>query len=152
VPGHTVEPVIDTTARRDRGNHETRDRLASLMSQAHTEPRAPAAEPAVDEQWVDVTAEPPDPEPPPREPWWRRGLAGRLTTRWPLGTVDNARRRLTPVVLVGGFVVAVLIAVGVAVSSSGTEHEAPPVLPVAAATESAAPTTLTTIEAQAGRR
>lgn len=44
-------------------------------------------------------------------------------------------------VLVGGFVIAMLIAVGLAVSSSGTEHETPPVLPVAAATESAAPAT-----------
>ncbi len=133
--------MIDTTARRDRGTHETRDRLASLMSQANTEPRAAAAEPAVDEQWVDVSAEPPEPEPPPRAPWWHRGLAGGLTARWPTRTVDTARQRLTPMVLVGGFVIAVLIAVGVAVSSSGTEHEAPPVLPVAAATESAAPAT-----------
>jgi competence protein ComEA len=35
--------------------------------------------------------------------------------------------------LVGGLVLAVLVAVGVALSSGGTEHEAPPVLPVAAA-------------------
>jgi competence protein ComEA len=111
------------------------------MSQAHTEPTAAVAEPPVDEQWVDVSAEPPEPEPPPREPWWRRGLASRVAARWPSDTVDDARRRFTPLVLVGGFVVAVLVAVGVAMSSSGTEHEAPPVLPVAAATESVAPTT-----------
>jgi competence protein ComEA len=43
------------------------------------------------------------------------------------------------VVLVGGLVLAVLVAVGVAVSSGGVEHEAPPVLPVAAAASSSAP-------------
>jgi competence protein ComEA len=111
------------------------------MSQANSAPPEPVVEPAVDEQWVDVSAEPPEPEPPPRDPWWRRGLTTRLTAGWPAGTVDSARQRLTPMVLVGGFVIAVLIAVGLAVSSSGTEHEAPPVLPVAAATESAAPAT-----------
>lgn len=131
--------MIDTTARRDRGVDETRDRLASLMSQACTEPLRDAAEPAPGEQWVDVSAEPPDPEPPPREPWWHRGPAGALLARLAPSTADTARPRLTPMMLVGGLVVAVLIAIGVAVSSAGTEHEAPPVLPVAAATESAVP-------------
>jgi competence protein ComEA len=40
------------------------------------------------------------------------------------------------VVLVGALVLALLVAVGLAVSAGGTEHEPPPVLPVAVATES----------------
>jgi competence protein ComEA len=42
------------------------------------------------------------------------------------------------VVLVGVLVLAVLVAVGVAMSSGGVEHEAPPVLPVAAESSASA--------------
>jgi competence protein ComEA len=103
------------------------------MSQARADPQDEPAELPPDQQWVDVSAEPPDP--PPREPWWRRGQAGRLVAEWAPGISVGGRRRLAAA-LVGGLVLAVLIAVGVAVSSGGVEHEAPPVLPVAAATES----------------
>jgi competence protein ComEA len=46
-------------------------------------------------------------------------------------------RRRVAVLLVGALVLAVLVAVGVAMSSGGVEHEAPPMLPVAAASASA---------------
>jgi competence protein ComEA len=138
--------VIDTTARRDRGVDETRDRLACLMGQARSEPHEVMAELAANQEWVDVSVDLPDPDPPPREPWWRRGPAARLTARWaPAMAVDPGRRRLMAVVLVGGLVLAVLVAIGVAVSSSGTEYEPPPVLPVAAATESTVRTADTAI-------
>jgi competence protein ComEA len=52
-------------------------------------------------------------------------------------------RRRVAVTLVGLLVLAVLVAIGVAVSSGGVEHEAPPVLPVAA--ESSASTADTSI-------
>jgi competence protein ComEA len=103
------------------------------MSQARTEPQEEMPELLPDQQWVDVSAEPPDP--PPREPWWRRGPAGRLVADWAPEMAVGGRRRLA-MVLVGGLVLAVLVAVGVAMSSGGTAHEAPPVLPVAAATQS----------------
>jgi competence protein ComEA len=128
--------VIETTARRDRTVDETRDRLTRLMSQAHAEPQEEAVALPPDQEWEDVSADPPDP--PPRLPWWRRGQAGRLLADWVPEVPVVARRRLT-VVLVGGLVLAVLVAVGVAVSSGGVEHEAPPVLPVAAAASSSAP-------------
>jgi competence protein ComEA len=131
--------VIDTTARRDRRVDETRDRLACLMSQARAEPHEVTTERVPNQEWVDVSVDPPDLDPPPHEPWWRRGLAARLLSQWtPAVAVDVGRRRLMAVVLVGGLVLAVLVAIGVAVSSSGTEYEPPPVLPVAAATESIA--------------
>jgi competence protein ComEA len=56
----------------------------------------------------------------------------------------GGRRRLV-VALVGGLVLAVLVAVGVATSSGGVEHEAPPVVSVAAATESPSAAAETTI-------
>lgn len=49
----------------------------------------------------------------------------------------GGRRRLA-VVLVGLLVLAVLVAVGVAMSSGGEEHETPPVLPVAAESSASA--------------
>jgi len=106
------------------------------MSQARADPPKQTAELPADQQWEDVSADPPDPPP---EPWWRRGLAGRLMEHWAPGVVDLRRRRLVAVVLAGGLVLAVLVAVGVAVSSPGTEHEAPPVLPVAAASIESTP-------------
>ena len=125
---HIVEPVIETTARRGRTTDETRHRLASLIGQARAEPPADRAELPPDQEWEDVSADPPDP--PPREPWWQRGLAGRLVAEWTPVSAAAHRRKLA-VVVVGGLVLAVLIAVGLAMSG-GTEHEAPPVLPVAA--------------------
>lgn len=109
------------------------------MDQARAEPRAETAELPPDQEWEDVSADPPDP--PPHEPWWRRGRAGRLVAEWTPATA-GARRRKLVVAMVGGLVLAVLIALGVAVTSGGTEHEAPPVLPVAA--ESAATRTAET--------
>lgn len=103
------------------------------MNQARAEPREDEAELPPDQQWVDVSADPPDP--PPREPWWRRGQAGRLMGEWVPEVSVGGRRRLT-VALVSGLVLAVLVAVVVAMSSGGVEHETPPVLPVAASSES----------------
>lgn len=139
--------MIETTARRGRRTDETRDRLASLIGQVRTEPQADSVELPPDQEWEDVSADPPDP--PPREPWWRRGLAGRLVTEW---TPDSgaARRRRLAVIVVGGLVLAILIAVGMAMSG-GTEHEAPPVLPVAAASESAQPAGTSIVVSVVGR-
>lgn len=50
----------------------------------------------------------------------------------------GGRRRMA-MLLVGGLALAVLVAIGVAMSSGGVEHEAPPVLPVAAASASSSP-------------
>ncbi|GAB1513705.1 helix-hairpin-helix domain-containing protein [Actinophytocola sp. KF-1] len=127
--------MIETTARRERRNDETRDRLTSLMAQARAEPRTETAELPPDQEWEDVSADPP--EPPPREPWWRRGRAGRLVAEWTPESAGGRRRKLA-VAAVGGLVLVIMIAVGVAVTSGGTEHEPPPVLPVAAASEAAA--------------
>jgi len=104
------------------------------MSEARAEPKEEVAELPPDQQWVDVSADPPDP--PPREPWWRRGQAARLMAEWTPDVPVLGRRRLA-VMLVGALVLAVLVAVGVAMSSGGVEHETPPVLPVAAASVSA---------------
>ena len=100
------------------------------MGQARAEPREETADLPPDQEWEDVSVDPP--EPPPPEPWWRRVLAGRLMAEWTPQAAGAGRRKLA-VAVVGGLVLTVLIAVGVAVSSGGTEHEAPPVLPVAAA-------------------
>jgi len=86
-----------------------------------------------DQQWVDVSADPPDP--PPREPWWRRGRAGRLVAEWVPEVSVGGHRRLA-MALVGALVVAVVVAVWVAMSSRSVEHETPPVLPMAAASGS----------------
>lgn len=121
------------------------------MSQARA---APPDEPSAlppNQQWVDVTTDQSAPDPPPREPWWRRGRAGRLVAHWAPGVVQCGRRRMTAAVLVGGLVLVVLIAVGVAVSSSGTEHEAPPVLPVAAASSAPAEPETTIVVSVVGR-
>jgi competence protein ComEA len=104
------------------------------MNQTRAEPEEERPELPSDLQWVDVSAEPPDP--PPREPWWRRGRTGRLVAEWAPEASTGGRRRLA-VALAGGLVLAVLVAIGVSVSSGGAEHEAPPLLPVAVATESA---------------
>jgi competence protein ComEA len=100
------------------------------MSQAHAEPRQEPAELPTDQQWEDVSTDPPDP--PPREPWWRRGRAGQLMADWVPEVSTGARRRLT-VALLGVLVLTVLIGASVALTSRGVEHEPPPVLPVAAA-------------------
>jgi competence protein ComEA len=123
--------VIETTARRDRRADETRTRLVGLMSQARTAHQEEPAELPVDQEWVDVSMEPPDP--PPTEPWWRRGRVGSLTSDW---APDGPGRRRLAVAVIGGLVVVALVAVGVVVSSGGDEQEVPPVLPVAAAGES----------------
>lgn len=60
------------------------------------------------------------------------------------------RRRLA-VMLVGGLVLAVLVAVGVAMSSGGVEHEPPPVLPVAAASASTSDTEDSIVVSVVGR-
>lgn len=99
------------------------------MGQAHTEPRQEAAELPTDQRWEDVSTDPPDP--PPREPWWRRGWAGQLLADWIPDVSVGGRRRLT-VALVGGLLLTVLIGAGVALTSRRVEHEPPPVLPVAA--------------------
>ncbi|HEX6358253.1 ComEA family DNA-binding protein [Actinophytocola sp.] len=125
--------MIETISRRDRGADETRDRLNRLMNETRPEQEQQRTELLADQQWVDVSAEPP--EPPPREPWWRRGRAGRLMADWTPEASTGGRRRST-VALVGGLVLAVLVAIGVSISSGGVEHEAPPLLPVAAATQS----------------
>ncbi len=104
------------------------------MGQARAEPREETADLPPDQEWEDVSVDPPEPPP---EPWWRRGLAGRLMTEWSPETAGGGRRKLA-VAVVGGLVLTVMVAVGVAMSSGGTEHEAPPVLPVAAASESVA--------------
>lgn len=54
------------------------------------------------------------------------------------------------VVVVGALVLAILIAIGVAMSG-GTEHEAPPVLPVAAESESAQPDDTSIVISVVGR-
>lgn len=127
--------MIETTARRDRALDEARDRLTRLMDQAHAKPQAQAADLPPDQEWEDVSADPPDP--PPRLPWWRRGLVGRLSADW-VPEVSVAGRRRLAVALAGGLVFAVLVAAGVAMSSGGVQHEPPPpVLPMAAATSSA---------------
>jgi competence protein ComEA len=104
------------------------------MGQARAEPREETADLPPDQEWEDVSVDPPEPPP---QPWWRRGLAGRLMAEWTPETAGGGRRKLA-VAVVGGLVLTVMVAVGVAVSSGGTEHEAPPVLPVAAASESVA--------------
>lgn len=121
------------TSRRARRDTGARDRLAFLIGHARADPPADTSELPADQEWVDVSADPPDPDPPPGEPWWRRGRAGRVVERWSPDVAEPGRRRVVAMVLVGGLVLAVLVAVGVAVSSSGTEHEAAPVLPVASA-------------------
>lgn len=126
--------MIETVTRRGRGIDETRDRLACLMSQAHAESRTEVAELPPDQEWEDVSTDPPDP--PPREPWWRRGRTGRLVAEWVPEVSTGGRRRLAAA-LVGGLVLVVLISVVVAMSSGGVEHEAPPVLSVAAESSSA---------------
>jgi len=135
--------VIETTSRpdrtrqdrqrHDRTTNETRDRLARLISEAHPEPREQDVELPPDQQWVDVSTDPPDP--PPREPWWRRGRAGRLVADWIPEVSIGGRRRLA-IALAGGLVFAVVVALWVAMSSRGVEHETPPVLPMAAASQS----------------
>lgn len=100
------------------------------MDLAHAEPPHEAAVLPTDQQWEDVSTDPPDP--PPREPWWRRGRAGQLMADWVPDVSAGARRRLT-VALLGGLVLVLLIGAGVALTSRGVEHEPPPVLPVAAA-------------------
>jgi len=60
------------------------------------------------------------------------------------------RRRLA-VLLVGGLVLAVLVAVSVAMSSGGVEHEPPPVLPVAAASASTSVADETIVVSVVGR-
>jgi len=119
------------------------------MRQARVDPPAETVELPADQRWEDVSADPPDP--PPREPWWRRGLVGRLVEHWAPGVVDLGRRRVVAAVLVGGLVLAVLVAVGVAMSSSATEHEAPPVLPVAAASTASAPAAASIVVSVVGR-
>ena len=136
------------TARRERRTDETRDRLADLMGQARAEPREEIAELPPDQEWEDVSADPPDP--PPREPWWRRGPAARWVAEW-APEASRSPRRKPVVAVVGGLVLVVMIAVGVAMSSGGTEHEAPPTLPVAAASESARPTRATIVVSVVGR-
>lgn len=125
-----------------------RERLASLMSQARAEPRAESAELPPDQEWEDVSADPPDP--PPRTPWWRRVAASRLASEWRPESSVGGRRKLA-VAVVGGLVLVVMVAVGVAVSSGGAEHEAPPMLPVAAASESARPADTTIVVSVVGR-
>jgi competence protein ComEA len=107
------------------------------MSHARADPPEQTTELPADQQWEDVSADPPDPPPP--EPWWRRGFAGRLMEHWAPSVVDVRRRRLVAVALAVGLVLAVLVAVGIAVSSPGIEHEAPPVLPMAAASPESTP-------------
>lgn len=121
------------------------------MDQARAEPQAEPAELPPDQGWEDVSADPPDP--PPREPWWRRGRAGRLVAEWTPESA-GARRRKLAVAVVGGLVLAVMIALGVAVTSGGTggtEHEPPPVLPVAAANESEETTETSIVVSVVGR-
>ncbi|MFC4858301.1 helix-hairpin-helix domain-containing protein [Actinophytocola glycyrrhizae] len=139
--------MIETTARRERRIDSTRDRLAGLMGQALAEPRVETAELPPDQEWDDVSVDPPDP--PSREPWWR-GPAGRLMAQWAPETAGAGRRKLA-VAVVGGLVLAAMVAVGVAVSSGGTEHEAPPVLPVAAASESRGPAETPIVVSVVGR-
>jgi competence protein ComEA len=139
--------VIETTARRELRTDETRGRLASLMGQAHAEPRKGVDELPHDQEWEDVSADPPDP--PPREPWWRIGPVARLMVGWPPDVAGGGRRKLA-VAVVGGLVLAVLIAIGLAVSSGGTEHEAPPVLPMAAS-ESVRPAEVSIVVSVVGR-
>ncbi|TDV38686.1 competence protein ComEA [Actinophytocola oryzae] len=105
------------------------------MGQARANPREEMTELAPDQQWEDVSADPPDP--PPREPWWRRGMTGRLVAEWVPEMSADARRRLT-MALACGVVLAVLTTVGVAIMSGGVEHETPSVLPVAVASETSA--------------
>jgi len=118
------------------------------MGQARAERREETVELPPDQEWEDVSADPPDP--PPREPWWRRGPAGRLVAEWTSETAGGGRRKLA-VALVGGLALAVMVAVGVAVSSGGTEHEAPPVLPMAAASQSAPPAETSIVVSVVGR-
>jgi competence protein ComEA len=134
--------VIETVTRHDRTPQDrrrpgrtagTRDRLARLIGEAHLEPRNEDVELPPDQQWVDVSANPPDP--PPRDPWWRRGWTSQLVAEWVPQMSVGGRRKLA-MALAGGLVLAVLAALWVAMSSRGVEHEAPPVLPVAAASES----------------
>lgn len=118
------------------------------MSEARADPQEEVAELPLDQEWVDVSADPPDP--PPREPWWRRGQAGRLMAEWTPAVSAPGRRRLAAL-LVGGLVLAVLVAVGVAMSSGGVEHETPPVLPVAAASASTSVADETIVVSVVGR-
>ncbi|MGB3443489.1 MAG: ComEA family DNA-binding protein [Actinophytocola sp.] len=140
--------MIETTARRERRTDETRDRLASLMGQARAEPREETADLPPDQEWEDVSADPPDPPSP--VPWWRRGPAGRWVAEWAPERAGGGRRKLA-VAVVGGLVLAVMVAVGFAVSSGGTEHEVPPVLPMAAASESVPPAETSIVVSVVGR-
>ncbi|MFL6125610.1 helix-hairpin-helix domain-containing protein [Actinophytocola sp.] len=90
----------------------------------------------LDQQWVDVSTDPPDP--PPRDPWWRRGRVGRLVSEW-LPEISAGGHRRLAIALAGALVLAVVVALWVAMSSRGVEHEAPPVLPVAASAASSTP-------------
>lgn len=118
------------------------------MGQARAEPREETADLPPDQEWEDVSVDPP--EPPRREPWWRRVLTGRLMAEWTPQTAGGGRRKVA-VAVVGGLVLTVLVAVGVAMSSGGTEHEAPPVLPVAAAGASERPAATSIVVSVVGR-
>lgn len=110
-------------------------RLEQLVFQARTDP--PADDLPADQEWIDVSRQPPTAGSPAAEPWWRRGRPGRLIERWtpaggpPIGVLATARRRL-PVVVIIGITVGAAVAIGVALSS-GDGHELPPNLPAAQA-------------------
>jgi competence protein ComEA len=118
------------------------------MGQARAEPGEETADLPPDQEWEDVSADPPDP-PPPR-PWWRRGAVGRLMAEWTPEAAGSGRRKLAAAV-VAVLVLAVMVAVGVALSAGGTEHEPPPVLPLAAAGESPRPSATAIVVSVVGR-
>lgn len=118
------------------------------MSEARAEPQAKAVELPPDQQWEDASANPPDP--PPREPWWRRGQAGRLMAEWVPDVPAVGRRRLA-MTLVGGLVLVVLVSIVVAMSSGGVAHETPPVLPMAVASESSSAAEASIVVSVVGR-
>ncbi|HYQ66681.1 ComEA family DNA-binding protein [Actinophytocola sp.] len=137
--------MIETTSRPDRTRQDRQrhdqattepgERLFRLSGEAHAEPREEDVELPPDQRWVDVSMDPPDPpDPPPSDPWWRSGRVGRLAADWIPEVSAGGRRRLA-IVLAGGLVFAVAVALWMVTSSRGVEHETPPVLPVAAASQ-----------------
>lgn len=107
------------------------------MNRVRADPPARAPVLPDDQEWVNASLEVAAPEPaerPPRDPWWRRGRVGQWVEQWtPPDGGGAPRRRVVALVLVGGLVVAVLVAVAVTVSGPGPAQEAAPALPAAAA-------------------
>jgi competence protein ComEA len=127
----SVGDVLFTTTRRTDRETQVRGRLAHLIKTARAEQAERVDDLPADQRWIDES-EPAPVAPPPADPWWRRGPAGRLVERWlPGGAAVGPRRRLS-FGLVVALAVGAAVTVGVAFSSTGG-HEPSPELPAARA-------------------